>query len=107
VQDKRHGPVQPITVPAKLPVQRASDEIRDAERRPIDMDAPCQPAILILPRLGPYGWEVAVGLVPVGPKCGGLMGNKPERPNAGRRVASLALPVHLLALELDLGLQPN
>ena len=55
VQDKRHGRVPPITVPAKLPAQRASDEVRNAERRPIDMDAPCQPAILILPGLGPYG----------------------------------------------------
>ena len=35
------------------------------------------------------------------------MGNKPERANAGRRIASLALPVPLLALELDLSLQPD
>jgi len=67
--------MQPITVPAKLPAQRASDEVRDAEIRVIDMDTPCQPAILILPRPGPHGREVPVGLVPVGPKRGWFMGN--------------------------------
>jgi hypothetical protein len=43
-------------------------------------------------------------LVPVSPERGWFMGNEPERPKAGRRVASLALLVRLLALELDLGL---
>jgi hypothetical protein len=31
VNNKRHGSMQPITVPVKLPAQRASDKVRDAE----------------------------------------------------------------------------
>src|SRR4051794_26736220 len=106
-QDQHHDPMPVVLVPPKLPAECPGDEIRDTEREPVNVHVSGRAALLIFPEAGPERRQVLIGPAPVLVQGCRLMRNKPEAPNAGSGKARLALPVGLLTLQLNLGLQGN
>src|SRR3954454_6386441 len=106
-QDQHHDPMPVVLVPPKLQAECPGGEIRDTEREPVNVHVSGRAALLILPDGGSERRQVPIGLAPVLVQSRRLMCDQPERANAGSGKARLALPVGLLTLELNLGLQGN